>query len=106
MIIINLSDAQKVMTGLEVLRESNFSELKGKKIGLITNPTGVDRNLRSSIDILFNAEGISLVALYSPEHGIRGEFTAGETIGTATDPVTGLPVYSLYGKTRKPTPGR
>ena len=72
-------------------------------MGLITNPTGVDRNLRSTVDILFNAPGVKLVALYGPEHGVRGEFTAGEYVDSETDPVTGLPVYSLYGKTRKPT---
>jgi uncharacterized protein YbbC (DUF1343 family) len=95
---------QKVYTGLEVLGKSNFEVLKGKRVGLITNPTGVDRDLISAIDILFNAGSFRLAALYSPEHGIRGEFTAGETVGSTTDPVTGLPVYSLYGKTRKPTP--
>ncbi len=95
---------QKVETGLEILAGGNFKELQGKRVGLITNPTGVDRNLRSAIDILFNAKGVRLTALYSPEHGIRGEFTAGESVGSVTDPVTQLPVYSLYGKTRKPTP--
>lgn len=94
--------AQRVKSGLEILVQSKFEMLKGKKIGLITNPTGVDRNLQSGIDILFNAPGITLVALYSPEHGVRGEFTAGETVGTTVDPSTKLPVYSLYGKTRKP----
>jgi uncharacterized protein YbbC (DUF1343 family) len=94
---------QSVTTGLEVLMKSKFEILTGKKVGLITNPTGVDRNLQSGIDILFNAPGVKLTALYSPEHGVRGEFTAGEQVGSATDPSTGLPVYSLYGKTRKPT---
>jgi uncharacterized protein YbbC (DUF1343 family) len=94
--------SQPVETGLEVLAKSKFEILKGKKVGLITNPTGVDRNLKSCIDLMFNAPGIELVALYGPEHGVRGEFTAGETIGSATDPSTGLPVFSLYGKTRKP----
>jgi uncharacterized protein YbbC (DUF1343 family) len=98
------TNGQKVETGLEVLVRGNFNDLQGKRVGLITNPTGVDNNLRSAIDILYNAKGFKLVALYSPEHGIRGEFTAGETVGSQTDPVTGLPVHSLYGKTRKPTP--
>ena len=98
------TNGQKVETGLEVLVSSNFNELKGKRVGLITNPTGVDHNLRSAIDILYNAGSFRLTALYSPEHGIRGEFTAGETVGSSKDPVTKLPVYSLYGKTRKPTP--
>jgi uncharacterized protein YbbC (DUF1343 family) len=95
---------QIVKTGIEVISENGFKELRGKNIGLITNPTGVDCRLRSSIDILFNADGIKVKALYSPEHGIRGEFTAGESVGSGKDIVTGLPVFSLYGKTRKPTP--
>lgn len=93
----------RVMTGLEVLRESGFAELKGKRAGLITNPTGVDHELRSGIDILFRAPGVILAALYGPEHGVRGEYSAGEIIGSADDPSTGLRVYSLYGSTRKPT---
>jgi uncharacterized protein YbbC (DUF1343 family) len=96
--------SQKVETGLEVFARGNFREIQGKRTGLITNPTGVDNNLRSTIDILFSAKGVRLTALYSPEHGIRGEFTAGESVGSATDKITGLPVYSLYDKTRKPTP--
>ena len=93
----------RVKTGLEVLRESGFQELKGKRVGLITNPTGVDRELRSGVDILYRAPGVKLVALYGPEHGVRGEYTAGEIIGSSVDPATGLKVYSLYGSTRKPT---
>lgn len=100
--IVNAS-CQPVETGLETLVKSNFKTLIGKRIGLITNPTGVDRNLRSAVDILFNAPGINLTALYGPEHGVRGEFTAGEIIGSAKDPATGLPVFSLYGETRKPS---
>ncbi len=96
-------EGQNVQTGLENLIKNNFDILKGKKVGLITNPTGVDRNLQSGIDILFHAKGVNLVALFSPEHGVRGEFTAGETVGSIVDQATGLPVYSLYGKTRKPT---
>ena len=95
---------QKVETGLEVLIKSEIDQLKGKRIGLITNPTGIDSYLNSGIDILFKAPGMKLVALYSPEHGIRGDFSAGDVVGTSKDPSTGLPVYSLYGTTRKPTP--
>jgi uncharacterized protein YbbC (DUF1343 family) len=98
-------NGQQVMTGLEVMRENNFREIQGKRVGLITNPTGIDSKFTSGIDILFKAGGVRLTALYSPEHGIRGEFTAGETVGTVTDQVTKLPVHSLYGTTRKPTPG-
>jgi uncharacterized protein YbbC (DUF1343 family) len=96
-------DGQSVSSGIEQLAESNFEVLKGRRVGLVTNPTGVDHNLRSTVDILFNAPGVKLAALYGPEHGVRGEFTAGEYVATETDPETGLPVYSLYGKTRKPT---
>jgi len=95
--------SQTVETGLEMLVKSKFEILKGKKVGLITNPTGVDRNLKSAVDIINSASGVKLTALYGPEHGVRGEFTAGEIVGSTIDPVTGLPVYSLYGKTRKPT---
>ena len=94
---------QPVETGLEVLAKSKFEILKGKNIGLITNPTGVDRNLQSCVDLIYKAPGVKLTALYGPEHGVRGEFTAGEIIGSAADPATGLPVFSLYGSTRKPT---
>jgi len=94
---------QTVETGLENLIKSNYDILKGKRVGLVTNPTGVDRYLRSTVDLLFRAPDVKLVALYGPEHGVRGEFTAGEYVDFETDPSTGLPVYSLYGKTRKPT---
>lgn len=93
-----------VQTGIEVLRARHFDCLAGKRVGLITNPTGVDSRLRSTVDILFHAPGVRLVALFGPEHGVRGDHTAGETVGATTDSATGLPVYSLYGATRKPTP--
>ncbi|MCU0361805.1 MAG: DUF1343 domain-containing protein [Bacteroidales bacterium] len=96
--------AQAIKSGLEVLAGSGFEAIKGKNAGLITNPTGVDSRLRSNIDILFRAQGVRLVALFSPEHGVRGDFSAGESVGTEKDPQTGLPVFSLYGKTRKPSP--
>lgn len=94
----------KVKTGIDVLKERNFDVLKGKRVGLITNPTGVDQRLKSTIDILFENPGVKLTALYGPEHGVRGDYSAGEHVDFYTDPVTNLPVYSLYGKTRKPTP--
>lgn len=93
-----------VKTGIEVLRERGFEGLKGKRAGLVTNPSGVDRNLRSTIDILYNAPGVNLVALYGPEHGVRGDVYAGGKITDTKDEATGLPVFSLYGETRKPTP--
>ena len=93
----------QVLTGIDVLIQSNFSQLHGKRIGLLTNPTGVSADLISTIDILAKAENVTLVALFGPEHGVRGDVTAGGTVMNSSDPVTGLPVYSLYGKTRKPT---
>jgi len=94
---------QKTRTGVEVLETKGFKMLTGKKIGLITNPTGVDHQLRSTVDILYNTPGINLVALFAPEHGIRGEYVAGEYVATQVDRITGLTVYSLHGATRKPT---
>ncbi len=98
------SEAQipKIKPGIEVLRESNFAVLKGKRVGLITNPTGVDSKLKSTVDILFEQKELKLVALYGPEHGVRGNFSAGDKVENAVDSATGLPLYSLYGKTRKP----
>ncbi len=93
----------KVKTGIEVLRERNFDLLKGKKVGLVTNATGVDSRLKSTIDILYEAPEVNLVALYGPEHGVRGSYSAGEYVDFYIDETTNLPVYSLYGKTRKPT---
>ncbi len=91
-----------VKTGIEVLSDRNFDILKGKRIGLVTNPTGVDRNLKSTIDILFEAKEVNLTALYGPEHGVRGNYSAGDLVDFYIDDATKLPVYSLYGKTRKP----
>lgn len=94
----------KVKTGIEVLKQQNFKMLEGKRVGLITNPTGVDHQLKSTIDILAEASNINLVALYAPEHGVRGDAHAGDFVEDVKDPKTGLPVYSLHGKTRKATP--
>ena len=93
----------KVKTGIEMLKESNFKLLKGKRVGLITNPTGVDNQLRSTIDILHRAPNVQLVALYGPEHGVRGDVHAGDKVSDFKDPNFGVPVFSLYGSTRKPT---
>ncbi len=100
----NYSQTPKVETGIEVLRDNNFNILSGKRVGLITNPTGVDSKLISTIDILFHAKNVKLVALFGPEHGVRGDFSAGTNVESYTDKETDLPVYSLYGKTSKPTP--
>ncbi len=100
------AQAQKIRikTGIEVLKAQNFRCLEGKRVALITNPTGVDNELRSTIDILHEAPNVNLVALYGPEHGVRGDVHAGDHVSDQRDPATGLPVYSLYGKTRKATP--
>lgn len=95
--------AQVVKTGIEVLRDRNFDILEGKRVGLVTNPTGIDRNLKSTVDILFEAEKVNLTALYGPEHGVRGDIAAGDHVEDSKDAKTGIPVYSLYGKTRRPT---
>lgn len=93
-----------VTLGLEVLLTERIDLLKGKKVGLITNHTGVDQRLRSTVDLLHAHPDIELVALYGPEHGVRGAAAAGEQVASATDAVTGLPMHSLYGATRRPSP--
>lgn len=93
----------QVKPGIEVLRDNDFAQLKGKKVGLITNPTGVDNNLKSTIDILHEADGVELVGLYAPEHGVRGDVHAGDHVDNFVDPATGVTVYSIYGKNRKPS---
>ena len=95
--------APKVKPGIEVLRDGGFEQLKGKRVGLITNPSGVDNNLKSTIDILHEAEGVELVALYGPEHGVRGDVHAGDHVDNTVDAATGVTVYSIYGKNRKPS---
>ena len=91
-----------VLTGLDVLVRDNFKQLKGRRVGLITNHTGVDRNGRRNVDLLYNADGVELVAIFSPEHGIAGKLDH-DGITDARDEATGLPIHSLYGETRKPT---
>lgn len=93
-----------VRTGIDVLVTDGFKPLVGKRVGLITNPTGVTAGLRSTVDVLHAVPQVELVALFGPEHGVRGDTHAGTHVTDARDPATGLPVYSLYGKTRKPTP--
>lgn len=94
---------ERVRTGLEVLISERAGAYKGQRAGLLTHPAGVDFDLRSSIDLLRAQPDIRLVALFSPEHGIRGVEAAGEKVDGGVDSVSGLPVRSLYGKTRKPT---
>jgi len=102
--LLTLSLNAKVKPGIEVLEEMGFKGLVGKNVGLLTNPTGVDSQLRSTIDILFNAPGVHLKAIFAPEHGARGDAYAGDYVQSYTDSITNLPVYSVYGETRKPTP--
>lgn len=96
--------APKVKLGIDVLRESNFEALRGKRVGLVVNPASVDSRLNSTVDVLHQAPEVNLVALFGPEHGIYGDVYAGDRVEDDRDPRTGLPVYSLYGETRKPTP--
>lgn len=93
--------AAKVATGLDVLKAKNFAPLKGLRIGVITNHTGVDAAGKRIVDLLHKARGVKLAAIFSPEHGIRGNMD--EKVTSGTDAVTGLPVYSLYGEARRPT---
>jgi hypothetical protein len=90
------------MNGIDVLHATGYSALQNMRVGLITNHTGIDRAGNPTIDLLRSAPGVRLVALFSPEHGIRG--TADEKVGDTVDAVSGLPIYSLYGERRKPTP--
>ena len=92
----------QVLNGIDVLARDGFASLRGRKVGLITNHTGRDREGRTTIDLLFRAPEVKLVALFSPEHGIRGALDQ-EKIDSGVDEKTGLPVYSLYGETRRPT---
>lgn len=95
---------KNVELGVETLFREHKDLLKGKRVGLITNPTGVDSELRSSVDLFAEDPDIELTALYGPEHGVRGDAQAGDKVDYYIDEKTGLPVYSLYGDTRKPTP--
>ena len=97
------SRAQKIKTGIEVLKSEDFKPLEGLRIGLVTNPTGVDNNLVSDIDLLHRAANVKLVALFGPEHGVRGSSHAGDAVDNDSDAATGLPVFSLYGKNRIPS---
>jgi uncharacterized protein YbbC (DUF1343 family) len=93
-----------VLLGIDVLELQGYALLQGKQVGLVTNQTGVDSSGRSTADLLARAPGVKLIALFSPEHGIRGRREAGRPIGDTIDPRLHLPVYSLYGSVQKPTP--
>jgi uncharacterized protein YbbC (DUF1343 family) len=94
--------AEQTQTGIDVLEQQNFAPLRGKRVGLITNQTGVDSQGRRTIDVLAHADGVKLVALFSPEHGIAGQLDTAN-VANATDAATGLKIFSLYGDTRHPT---
>jgi uncharacterized protein YbbC (DUF1343 family) len=94
--------AAAVLNGIDVLKKRGYVPLRGLRVGLITNHTGRDREGRSTIDLLKAAPGVTLVALFSPEHGIRGQLD--EKVDDSVGPETGLPVHSLYGRRRSPTP--
>jgi uncharacterized protein YbbC (DUF1343 family) len=98
------ADAQKgaaVRTGIDVLEDTHFEILRGKRVGIVTNQTGMDSEGRRTIDVLAQAKDLKLVAIFSPEHGIVGRADA--NVGDATDAATGLRIFSLYGDTRRPT---
>jgi uncharacterized protein YbbC (DUF1343 family) len=93
-----------VVPGIEVLLSDSIHLVRGRRVGLLTNHSGRDRKGTSSIDLLFHAPGVTLTALYGPEHGIRGVARAGEKIGASVDSATRVPVYSLFGDVQVPTP--
>jgi len=103
LLILPLSATAQVRPGIEVLEASGFKGLEGKRVALLTNPSGVDSQLRSTIDILNDAPQVNLVALFGPEHGVRGDAHAGDHVADAVDAATGLKVYSLYGANRQPS---
>jgi len=98
------AQAPKVKLGVDVLRESNFAALANKRIGLIVNPASVAGDLTPTVDVLRAAPNVQLVALFGPEHGVYGDVYAGDKVPDMVDPRTGIPIFSLYGKTKKPTP--
>jgi len=104
-LFVNVSFCANIKLGIETLQEDTayVELLKNKRLGLITNPTGVDSTLKATADILYENPNFNLVALFAPEHGIRGEVLAGEYVAQTVDEKTKLPVYSIYGKTKQPT---
>jgi len=96
--------AAEILPGVEVLVRDYADALAGRKVGILTNPTGVTRTLESTIDAVRSMPGVDVVRLFSPEHGLRGQHHAGDKVNETHDPISGLPVMSLYGGTRRPTP--
>lgn len=101
--IVLFAQTQKVLLGIDLLERDNFALLENKRIALITNQTGLNSGLVSTVDLLSRAENIQLVSVFSPEHGFHGLNTAGESVEDFTDSTTGIKYYSLYGKRTKPT---
>lgn len=99
------SPAVRIKPGVEVFLEKFTGLVRGKRVGLVTNPTGADSRLRSTVDLLARHPDVKLVALYGPEHGIRGDAQAGEYVPYYFDKIYDLPVFSLYGQSMKPAPG-
>lgn len=97
--------ANLTLTGLDVLEQDGFKQLAGKRVGLITNQSSVDMNGLNAVDVFSKAGNFKLAAIFSPEHGFRGTEEGGAYIANSTDPVTGVPVYSLYGRNKqRPSP--
>ena len=96
--------SKAVFTGLDVLARDNFAILEGKKVGLITNQTGVNRKLIQNVELFLESPNVDLQAVVSPEHGFSGTVSAGEKVNSSEDVKTGIPFYSLYGENQKPTP--
>lgn len=99
---VKTDESTTIKLGVDVLLDKHIDKYKGKNIGLITNPTGVSKDLETTIDLLNNHPEINLTKLYGPEHGVRGDAQAGAEVTNYVDDESGLPVYSLYGDTRKP----
>jgi uncharacterized protein YbbC (DUF1343 family) len=96
---------QKIILGVDNFLQHHLDLVAGKRVGLLTNPSGVNGDILATSDLLFDNNQINLTAYYGPEHGIRGDYFAGSRVSDTTDAKTGLPVFSLYGERRKPTPG-
>ena len=99
-----MTSQSNVKLGVEVFLEKHLDLVKSKRLGLITNPTGTDSNLTSTITLFSNTPGIHLAALYGPEHGVRGETQAGECVSYDRDEKLDIPMFSLYGQSRQPHP--
>lgn len=96
--------ATMTLTGLDVLEKEDFALLNGKRVGIITNHSSVDARGRNAVDALYESGNARLAAIFSPEHGFRGGEEGGVLISNSSDPVTGAPIYSLYGKNKRPSP--